>query len=237
MPVVKHPILRIDPVSDEVYQVSGLHLERFSDLRIWLFDLEATGLDTSRERITQVAGIRLEAGKLIDETAFKELVFPGEGVEISKEVQDLTGISIETLAGARRLPEVWSDCLKAGSGCDLWMGQSVFEYDVPLLEAEFARNGMPSELPPILDSVVLATALLGRPALRWSTNALIQRFEVDVKGLRRHDALDDVRILGRILGPITKLIHDEQGDQLRIGLDAPLQIKRHPPIKPEAAAD
>ncbi|MEE2702750.1 MAG: 3'-5' exonuclease [Myxococcota bacterium] len=234
---MKHPILRIDPVSDETYQVSGLHLERFSDLRIWLFDLEATGLDTSRERITQVAGIRIEAGKTIEESAFTELVFPGEGVEISKEVQDLTGIRLEMLAEARRLPEVWNDCVKAAADCDLWMGQSVFEYDVPLLETEFARNGMPSELPPILDSVVLATSVLGMPALRWSTNALIQRFEVDVKGLRRHDALDDVRILGRILGPITKLIKEEQGDQLRIGLESPLEIKRHPPIKPEAAAD
>ena len=84
--------------------------------------------------------------------------------------------------------------------------------------------------------MVLAPSVLGMPALRWSTNALIQRFEVDVKGLRRHDALDDVRILGRILGPITKLIKEEQGDQLRIGLESPLEIKRHPPIKPEAAA-
>ena len=234
---MKHPILRIDPVSDETYQVSGLHLERFSDLRIWLFDLEATGLDTSRERITQVAGIRIEAGKIIEDSAFTELVFPGEGVKISKEVQDLTGIRMEMLTEARRLPEVWADCLLAAADCDLWMGQSVFEYDVPLLETEFARHGMPSELPPILDSVVLATSLLGRPALRWSTNALIQRFEVDVTGLRRHDALDDVRILGRILGPITKLIKEEQGDQARIGLESPLEIKRHPPIKPEADAD
>lgn len=229
---MKHPILRIEPVSDEVYSVAGLRLEHFSKLRIWLFDLEATGLDTSRERVTQVAGIPIEGGKIIEEGAFSELVFPGDGVEMSQEVRDLTGISPEMLADARTLPEVWSDCLRAAEGSDLWMGQSVFEYDVPLLDAEFARHGMPAELPPILDSVVLATALLGAPEVRWSTNSLIQRFEVDVTGLRRHDALDDVRILGRILEPITKLIHEEQGDQVRIGLNVPLEIKRHPPIKP-----
>ena len=53
---MKHPILDIREISDELYEARGLDLESFSSLRIWLFDLEATGLDTSRERITQIAG-------------------------------------------------------------------------------------------------------------------------------------------------------------------------------------
>jgi len=34
---MKHPILRIDSVSDEVYEVSDLCIERLSGMRIWLF--------------------------------------------------------------------------------------------------------------------------------------------------------------------------------------------------------
>ena len=113
------------------------------------------------------------------------------------------------------------------------MGQSIFEFDVPLLEAEFARHGLPNELPPMLDSVVMATALLGPPELRWSSSALIERFQVDVEGLRRHDALDDVKILGRILLPMLEQFRDEEGDVLLVPADRPLPVRRHPPIKSE----
>src|SRR6266850_4853255 len=62
MPGVRHPMLRIAPVSDEVYAVSDLLISALSGQRIWLFDLEATGLDTAKERVTQIAGCMFENG-------------------------------------------------------------------------------------------------------------------------------------------------------------------------------
>jgi len=228
---MNHPILQIQELSDEFYQVSGLDLPDLSRLRIWLWDLEATGLDTSVERVTQIAGIPLQGGQLIESEAFKEFVFPGEGVEIPKVVRDLTGITMDMLEGAALLPEVWGRCVEAAGAADVWVGQSVFEFDVPLLHAEFARHGMPDELPPILDSVVMATALLGEPQGRWSTSALIDRFGVNTDGLRRHDALDDVKILGRILIPLLQAFGRDHSDRLRIPASQPLRVRRHPPIK------
>ncbi len=228
---MKHPILKLDPVSDELYDASGLDIPDFSKRRIWIYDLEATGLDTTKERVTQVAGIPLEDGKLIDDEAFCQYVYPGDGIEISKEVQDLTGITLDMLKDAPKFPDVWADCLKAGEGSYVWMGQSVFEFDVPLLETELARHGQPTDLPPTLDSVVLATALLGPPDTRWSTSALLNKFEVTTEGLRRHDALDDVKILGRILIPMIKLIKEEHGDRVHIPANKPVPVKRHPPIR------
>ena len=181
---MKHPILTMEELSDEFYQVSALDLPELSRSRIWIFDLEATGLDTTVERVTQIAGIPLESGVLLDDQAFTQLVYPGDGVEIPKVVQDLTGITLERLDGAPLLPEAWAACVAAAGPADLWMGQSVFEFDVPLLEAELARHGLPTELPPMLDTVVLATHLLGEPERRWSTSALLQRFEVSIEGLR-----------------------------------------------------
>lgn len=228
---MKHPALGLHEVSDEIYEVSNLLIEDFSACRLWLFDLEATGLDTTRERVTQVAGIPFVGGRLIEEEAFSEYVFPGEGIEMSQEVQELTGITPETLRGKRPLPEVWRACLKAARGCDYWVGQSVFEFDVPLLETELARHSMPVELPPILDSVVLATALLGEPATRWSTSALIQRFNVDVGELRRHDALNDVKILGLIVDKLGELIRSEHDNRVHIPPDKRIPIRRHPPVR------
>jgi DNA polymerase III epsilon subunit-like protein len=228
-------MLRIAPVSDELYAVSELLIERLSAQRIWLFDLEATGLDTSRERVTQIAGCMFEGGALREESAFTSLVWPGEGVEISKVVQELTGITPDRLRGAPAFPEAWGRHLAAARGADFWLGQSVFEFDVPLLEAELARHRMPVELPAILDSVVVATHLLGPPEERWSTSRLLARFAVDTVGLRRHDALDDVKILGRLLVPLLRLALESRGDRLEVPAATPLHIKRHPPVRTEPA--
>ena len=228
---LKHPMLRIAPVSDELYAVSDLRVEALSKKRIWLFDLEATGLDTSRERVTQIAGCMFENGQIREDTAFTTFVWPGEGVEIPKVVQELTGITLDMLQGAPAFPEAWRSHLAAARGADFWLGQSVFEFDVPLLQAELTRHAMAPELPAILDSVVLATWLLGPPEERWSTSRLLARFSVDTVGLRRHDALDDVKILGRLLQPMLRLAHDERGDRMQLPAAPPLQIKRHPPLK------
>jgi DNA polymerase III alpha subunit (gram-positive type) len=107
------------------------------------------------------------------------------------------------------------------------------EFDVPLLFSEFARHAMPAELPPVLDSVVIATHLLGPPPAgeRWSTSQLLARFGVDIAGLRRHDALHDVKILARILAPMIRQLQDERGDCIDIPAGKALPIRRHPPIR------
>lgn len=233
---MKHPILQIDPISDELYEVSNLRIERMSSLRIWVFDLEATGLDVTRERVTQIAGLPIQGGRILEDEAFVQFVHPGEGVAIPMEVQDLTGITPAKLEGAPSFPEAWLACQEAAKGSDLWLGQSVFEFDVPLLEAEITRHRMEVSLPPILDSVVVATGLLGAPVGRWSTSALIRHFQVDTTGLRRHDALDDVKILARIFLPMLEMIHEHQGDRLFLPADRPLAIKRHPPVTSTGSA-
>ncbi len=228
---MKSSLCAIRVVSDDCYEVSGLDLRDLSKQRLWLFDFEATGLDTSVERITQIAGVPLARGQVLEDEAFSQLVYPGDGVEISEEVQQLTGLTPARLEGEPPLPRAWPAFAAAARGCDLWIGQSVFEFDVPLMEAEFARNNMPPEQPPILDSIVLATALLGEPELRWSTSALLQRFEVDITGLRRHDALHDVLILGRILLPLLQGFGQEHDDRIYVPPDKPLSINRHRPVK------
>ena len=79
-------MLHIQPVSDDRYEVSGLEIADLSSLRLWIFDLEATGLDTTRERVTQIAGLPIEGGRILEEEAFVQFVHPGEGVQIPKVV-------------------------------------------------------------------------------------------------------------------------------------------------------
>jgi DNA polymerase III alpha subunit (gram-positive type) len=235
---VRHPILEIAEVSPEVYEVSDLRLEGLSRRTLWLFDLEATGLDTDRERVTQIAGIAMRGGEPIEASAFEQYVALPEGFALSKEVQELTGISAQTLEGAPPFRDAWARHLEAAAGADLWIGQSVFEFDVPLLFAEFARHRLPAELPAVLDSVVIATHLLGPPppGERWSTSKLLARFAVDTSGLRRHDALHDVKILARILAPMLRQLRDERGDCLDIPRGKPSAARADPALSPTARA-
>jgi DNA polymerase III epsilon subunit-like protein len=228
---LKQPLLKLEPVADDTYAVSDLHLPNFSQMRLWLFDLEGTGLDTSVERVTQIAGVPLQGGEILEDESFSEYVNPG--IDIPQMIQELTGITPEKVADAPPFSTSWPTGLAAAAGSDLWIGQSVFEYDVPLLDAELARHAMPPALPPILDSVVIATLLLGEPDGRWSTSALLKRFDVNIEGLRRHDALDDVIILGRTMLPMLEMLKRDHDDCIHIGADEPLAIKRHPPIKSE----
>jgi len=103
---MKPPQTAIRPVSDQLYEVVDLDIEDLSRLRLWIFDLEASGLDTTHERITQVAGIPIEGGRILEEQAFTAFVNPGPDVEISQEVQDLTGITPAMLVDAPSLPKV-----------------------------------------------------------------------------------------------------------------------------------
>ncbi len=230
-----HPILHLEEISPEIYQVSDLLLERFSRLNLWLFDLEATGLDTTRERVTQIAGIMMRHGEIDASSAFTQFVELPEGVEIPQVVRELTQITPEKLEGAPPFPDAWRMHLEAAEGADVWMGQSVFEFDVPLLLTEFERHGMPLELPGILDSVALATWLLGSPgdSERWSTSRLIHHFSVDTGDLRRHDALDDVKILGRILRPMLQQIRQGHADRVHIPAGSPIDVRRHAPVRSE----
>ena len=74
------------------------------------------------------------------------------------------------------------------------------------------------------------------PMLRneWSTSRLISQFDVNVEGLRRHDALDDVKILGRILVPMLERVREEHGDRVEIPSSAPVDVSRHAPVRNES---
>ena len=100
---MKSSLCAIRVVSDDGYEVSGLDLRNLSKQRLWLFDFEATGLDTSVERITQIAGVPLTRGQILEGEAFGQLVHRGDGIEISEEVQQLTGITPARLEGEPRL--------------------------------------------------------------------------------------------------------------------------------------
>jgi len=101
------------------------------------FDLEATGVDTQRDRIVQVAVIRLSPTGT--RTRWSTLVNPE--CPIPPEAIAVHHITDAMAAKAPRFKDVAAQILEKLEGADLG-GFGAARYDIPLLSAEFQRAGL-----------------------------------------------------------------------------------------------
>lgn len=101
------------------------------------FDLEATGLDVTTDRIVEISCVRVEPDG--SARVFDTLVNPV--VEISAEVTEVHGIANDHVAQAPTFERIAADVEAFLDGADL-AGYNHGRYDLPLLEHEFTRVGI-----------------------------------------------------------------------------------------------
>ncbi len=104
---------------------------------IVFFDLETTGPDASAARIVQIACVKRRPDGT--STEWQALVNPG--CPIPLEAAEIHGITDDMVKDAKSFRDLASGLLQALDGCDLG-GFNVRRYDIPLLQAEFARVGV-----------------------------------------------------------------------------------------------
>lgn len=102
-----------------------------------IFDLETTGLDLVKDKIIQIAYIKVYP----DGKEERKCLFINPGVKIPKEVTAITGISDEMVAGQPTFKELSSQLLSVFNGCDI-AGFNSNHFDVPLLAEEFLKAGI-----------------------------------------------------------------------------------------------
>lgn len=100
------------------------------------FDLETTGTDVQRDRIVQIALIRLEPGG--GRRQFSTLLNPGRPIPAAATA--VHGIDDTMVLNAPGFGHVLADVLDILEGADL-AGFNLIRFDLPLLEAEIARHG------------------------------------------------------------------------------------------------
>jgi len=102
-----------------------------------IFDLEATGINLSRDRIVEISILKLlPDGNKIWKT---QLVNPE--MPIPPEVSEIHGIYDADIATAPTFAELATELLKFLDGCDLG-GYNSNRFDIPLLNEEFLRVDM-----------------------------------------------------------------------------------------------
>ena len=97
------------------------------------FDVETTGIDHSKDAITEIAAIKVVEGKLIEskEFIFQELVHPYKK-SIPKNVEDLTGITNDMVKDARKIWEVFPDFVDF-VGDNILVGYNCMTFDSKFL--------------------------------------------------------------------------------------------------------
>lgn len=149
------------------------------------FDLEATGLNLTRDRIVQIALIKLFAdGRPAEELEMK--INPT--VPISPEATSIHGLTNDDLKDAPTFSEVAQRLYDFIGDSDLG-GYNSNRYDVPLLQEEFYRAGL------FLDTgsrrLIDAQHIFYQMEPRTLSAAL--RFYAGKEMTDAHDALADVR--------------------------------------------
>ena len=105
------------------------------------FDLETTGTSVDRDRIVEIALVRVEPGGT--RTDFRSLVNPG--MPIPPAATKVHGIGDDDVRDAPAFAAIADRVVAMLDGADL-AGYNSLRFDAPLLEAELARAGRPVDL-------------------------------------------------------------------------------------------
>lgn len=99
-----------------------------------IFDLETTSLNSKKAEIIEIAAIRIQDGKVVDE--FSSFVKPDNGID--PIASSVNGITYEMVADSPRLSEVLPKFLDF-IGNDPLLGYNISSFDLPILR-RFAKE-------------------------------------------------------------------------------------------------
>jgi DNA polymerase-3 subunit epsilon len=157
--------------------------------RLAIVDLETTGADPTRDRITEIAILITEGDTLIEQ--WSSLINPG--VPIPWRIQELIGISDDMVADALSFAEV-ADAVRQRLADAIFVAHNV-RFDYNFMRAAFERLGEAFHAP-ALCSVKFSRALYPQFP-RHGLDAIIARHGYAISS--RHRALDDAQIVWQFL--------------------------------------
>ncbi|HKL48291.1 MAG TPA: exonuclease domain-containing protein [Desulfuromonadales bacterium] len=187
--------------------------------RFVFIDLETTGTNASRDRITEVGLCEVLNGELVEE--WSTLVNPGKS--ISPFIEQLTGISTAMVAEAPRFEDLADELFDRLRGKILVAHNARF--DTGFLKSEFRRLDIPFQ------EKTLCTLKLSRTIYpqhrRHNLDALIERHGLGAQD--RHRALGDARATWKFF---EKVRLEQSPDIIEKALQKQLKKQSLPPHLP-----
>lgn len=153
--------------------------------RLAFIDVETTGAHPVRDRVTEVAILRIEDGRIVER--WESLVNPG--MSIPGMIQDLIGITNAMVADAPAFADLADTVAALLADCVFVAHNARFDYG--FIKNEFARIGREFDAP-VLCTVKLSRALYPEHH-RHGLDALIERHGLSCDA--RHRAMGDTEVL------------------------------------------
>ncbi|WP_106766030.1 PolC-type DNA polymerase III [Paenibacillus faecalis] len=182
-------------VNDAVNVVERAKPIELNNATYIVFDIETTGLSITRNKITELAAVKMHEGQEIDRYA--TFVNPHE--KIPYHIQQLTNITDEMVKDAPDLEPVLKDFVE-------FVGDAVLvahnaRFDMGFIQASLKKAGMETLDNPCLDTLELARLL--HPGMKnHRLNTLADKYKVLLES--HHRAIDDTIALAGILNGLLK---------------------------------
>lgn len=179
-------------------EVSGMFLSVMPAVSL---DTETTGLDVAKDRVVEMAAVRIAPADTEREREFQTFVAPGIPIPAASRL--VHGIADEDVAGAPQFAEAMCSLAE-------WVGPSVvigfaIGFDLAVLKAEHERHGLQWNPPRSLD-VRHLLEVLSPPLGGLSLEAAAARFSIPVEN--RHRALPDAQLAAAVFMHIVPLLRE-----------------------------
>lgn len=148
-----------------------------------IVDLETTGAETDRHRITEIAAVRVRSGKIVDE--WTTLVNPGRS--IPPFIAKLTGITNEMVSTAPKFEEV-AESFREFFGDAIFVAHRA-KFDHGFLKCAYERMGKDFDVPVVCSYVESRRHFPGLK--KYGLAALCEHFAIPLD--THHRALCDAR--------------------------------------------
>ncbi|MDD4319253.1 MAG: 3'-5' exonuclease [Candidatus Peribacteraceae bacterium] len=159
-----------------------------------VFDLETTGLDPRKgHRIIEIAGVRVENGKILEETAFVSFVNPER--DIPFEAQRINKIADGDVKDAPTIDAVLPQFLMFAQDSVLVAHNAAFDAGFLTVEKEYCWGY--TDLPEILCTMQLSRTLFPHE-FRHNLDVIARKFNLSVPE-KRHRALADTVLAAQAL--------------------------------------
>jgi len=170
-------------------------------LRLASFDIETTGLDCRKNRITEIGIVVFEERVPIE--SYSTLINPKMKIEV--KASEVSGITNEMVENEKPFSEVAKKIRKVLSSCDLWCAFNE-TFDRSFVMHEFKQCNLGIELKPVLDARIIADFVWPQgpnhldnvvQRLKLSPNKeVLRNFNIETV---RHRALYDALLCGMAL--------------------------------------
>ena len=172
-----------------------------------VLDVETTGLQSSRQRIIEIAISRFSDGDAVNH--WESLCHPER--RIPAYIVKLTGIDDDLLQGAPKFGSI-ADTVQELIADAVAVGHNV-AFDLGFLNAELKRLGKPPVVNERVDTLALASSLI--PGLRKPTlQAVAERLGIGGASRSRHRAGPDARVTGAVAVTLIEHARDAGFDSL-----------------------